>query len=64
MWGNSGPPRPQLSCPSSAIIRFAASGCSPKDSHKVAQGHGGGEGDREGRQLLGDPELGFRPFSG
>lgn len=45
---NSKPPRPQLSWQSSAVTRFTASGCSPMDSHKVAQGHGGGVEDRRG----------------
>lgn len=63
MWGNSQPPRPQLSWQFSAITRLTAPECSPRDSHKVAQGHGGGEVDRGGAAALGDQELAFPPFS-
>lgn len=45
------------------LTRLTASGCSPRDSHKVAQGHGGGEADRGGAAVLGDQELAFPPFS-
>lgn len=44
------------------LIRVTASGCSTRASHKVAQGHGGGEAVRGGAAVLGGPGTGIPAF--